>query len=314
MVGNKLVTQIMCYYNEKKYLKDAINSILNQSYVNWELILIDDGSNDESRDIAESFQDDRIVHIHNEENHGLAWCRNQGLSLAKGEYIGFVDADDVAHKDKLKKMVSYLDIHEDILVLSGGYIYIDKYGNKLPQRISVICEDIDIRANMLYGNCIAGPCAIFRRKVIDEYHIVHDIIMRTSQDYFFWNECLRYGKFHNMNECLFFYRIGHNSQSNRSIKRDPKQHNEILLKILYQAWRNRGFHLNKNDIKFIYKYIYNNERFVTLNDYIKGYKLYRKIKLQEIELNLEEGTRILSLYKGYMKNHIINDIKCVAKL
>ncbi len=314
MADNKLVTQIMCYYNEKKYLKDAINSILNQSYTNYELILIDDGSSDGSRDIAESFQDDRVVHVFNEENHGLAWCRNQGLSLAKGEYIGFVDADDVAHQDKLRKMVRYLDSHEDILVLSGGYIYIDKYGNKLPKKVSVICDDLDIRAHMLFGNCIAGPCAIFRRKVIDEYHVVHDIVMRTSQDYFFWNKCLRYGKFHNLDEPLFYYRIGHNSQSNRNIKRDPKQYNDILLKIFHDAWKVRGFHLDRDDIRFIYKHIYNNKRFVTLNDYIKGYKLYRKIKLQEAKVNLEEGTRILSLYKGYMRNHIINDIKCAARL
>lgn len=314
MSAAKLVTQILCYYNEKKYLKDAINSILNQSYKNWELILIDDGSTDGSGDIAKSFKDDRIVHVSNQENHGLAWCRNQGLSLAKGEYIGFVDGDDIACKDKLEKMVSYLNSHEDILVLSGGYIFIDKYGNKLRKKARIICEDIDIRAFMLFGNCVAGPCALFRRVVLDQYHITHDTYMRTSQDYFFWHQCLRYGKFHNLDEPLLYYRSGHNSKSNRSKKRDPKQYEDILLKIFNYAWKVRGFRLNKNDIKYIYKYMYNKECFKTLNDCIKGYKLYFKIKRQADELNLAEGPQILSLYREYMKKHIVNDIKHVAGL
>ena len=314
MSDKKLVTQIMCYYNEKKYLGDAIRSILAQSYANWELILIDDGSTDGSHETAESFQDDRIIHVSNKENHGLAWCRNQGLSLAKGEYIGFVDADDIARKDKLKKMVDYLDSHEDVLVLSGGCIYIDKYGNKLSQREGIICEDADIRAYMLFGNCMAGPCALFRRAVIDKYHIAHDIVMRTSQDYFFWQKCLRHGKFYNLEEPLFYYRIGHNSQSNRTVKRDPEKNQNILLKILHYAWRSRGFRLNRGDITYIYRYIYHQERFTSFNDYIKGYKLYRKIKKQESGLNLPEGSQILALYKEFFKKHMRNDIKHIAVL
>lgn len=309
MNENKLVTQILCFFNEEKYLENAINSILNQSYTNFELILIDDGSTDGSRKIAESFQDDRIVHVFNQENHGLAWCRNQGLSLAKGELIGFVDADDIARREKLNKMVDFLNCHEDVLVLSGGYIEIDKYGNKRPYKSRVVCGDDNIRAHMLFGNCITGPCALFRRTVIDQYHIVHDASMRTSQDFFFWHMCLQYGKFENLYEPLMYYRVGHNSQATRSVKRNPERNEKFMLKIFQYAWKSRGFCLKKDEIKYIYQYLYETKCMETIKDYIKGYKLYRKIKSQETALNLQEGSLILLIYKNCMKKCVLKSIK-----
>ena len=213
-----LISVIIPVYKVELYLRECIDSVLAQTYQNLEVILVDDGSPDQCGSICEQYaeKDNRVCVIH-KENGGLSDARNAGIDVAKGEYIGFVDADDIARKDKLKKMVDYLDSHEDVLVLSGGCIYIDKYGNKLSQREGIICEDADIRAYMLFGNCMAGPCALFRRAVIDKYHIAHDIVMRTSQDYFFWQKCLRHGKFYNLEEPLFYYRIGHNSQSNRKI-------------------------------------------------------------------------------------------------
>lgn len=313
MSDSKLVTQIMCYYNEQKYLRDAVNSILNQSYTNWELILIDDGSTDKSAEIADSFSDERIVQIHNKKNHGLAWCRNQGLSLAKGDYVGFVDADDIASSDKLRKMADYLDKHEDILVVSGGHIFMDKYGNKRGKVIPAAFEDIDIRAYMLFQNCIAGPCALFRRSVIDEYHVLHDTKMRTSQDYFFWHECLRYGKFHNLNTPLFYYRVGHNSQAKRRQAKNPKETEDIFLKIFNQAWRFRGFHLTKNEVEYIYKHFYREEPIRSFVDCINGCRLYYKIKKQIEALQLAEGKQILTLSRKYLKNGVKLNFKNITK-
>lgn len=308
MREQKLVTQVLCYYNEEKYLRESIASILNQSYSNLELILVDDGSMDRSRNIAKEFCDDRIVHVFNEENHGPAWCRNQGLALARGEYIGFLDADDIAKKDKIEKMACYLDSHEDVLVVSGGYVFIDKFGRCLSQKVGVICDDLDIRAFMLFGNCVASA-ALFRRIIVDKYHIQQNAKMRTSQDYFFWHECLNYGRFHNLNEPLYCYRIGHNSQCNRSRKRDPKQYEEILQKIFRYAWKKRGFYLNRNEIEYIYKHFYKNECIQTITEWGKGYRLYNKIKKQAEKLKLDEGQKILEIYRNYMKNHIVADIK-----
>lgn len=314
MEKQELVTQILCYYNEEKYLGDSISSILNQSYSNLELILIDDGSTDKSRSIASSFSDDRIVHVFNEKNHGLAWCRNQGLKSAKGEYIGFVDADDIAKKYKLKKMVDYLNKNKDVLVVSGGYVFIDKYGKYLSQRVDVICDDLDIRAHMLFGNCISGPCALFRRAVVDKYHIQHNVRMRTSQDFFFWQQCLCYGKFHNLDIPLFCYRVGHNSQSNRNRLHNPKEYEDILRKIFRYAWKVRGFCLSQDEIEYIYKHFYKGERIRTLDDWASGYYLYRKIKNQAKKIKIAEKQKVLELYRMYMKRYIIQEIKDIITL
>ena len=238
-----------------------------------------------------------------------AWCRNQGLAIAKGEYIGFVDADDVAKKDKLAKMTNYLDKYKDILVVSGGCAFIDKSGKIMPYKVNVICKDLDIRAYMLFGNCIAGPCALFRRTIVDRYHVQHDVKMRTSQDYFFWIECLRYGRFYNLQEPLFYYRTGHNSQCNQNQMHNPKQYDYILQKIFRYAWKIRGFCLSKNEIEYIYRYFYKNEGIRTVVDWLKGIHLYYKIKNQIKILKLDEGEKILELYKTYLRNQIVADIK-----
>ncbi len=285
---------------------------MNQNYSYLELILIDDGSIDGSKSIAESFHDDRIVSVSNKQNHGLAWCRNQGLALAKGEYIGFVDADDIAKSEKLEKLVGYLEEHKEVLVVSSGYTFIDKYGRHLPKKVDVICDDLDIRANMLFGNCIAGPCALFRRKIVDRYHIEHDVRMRTSQDYFFWIKCLAYGQFHNLDIPLFYYRVGHNSRCDQSQASRPRQYENILKKIFRYAWKIRGFCLRSDEVEFIYKYFYKNEKIDTLETWIKGYRLYCKIHNQANKLKLLEKQKVLELYRKHMKRHIIVSIRFIT--
>ena len=155
---------------------------------------------------------------------------------------------------------------------------------------------------MLFGNCISGPCALFRREVIDKHHIQHNVRMRTSQDFFFWHQCLKYGKFHNLDMPLFCYRVGHNSQSNQNRTRNPKEYEDILKKIFCYAWRARGFYLSKDEIIYIYIHFYKCERVKTIPDWMRGFYLYHKIKNQAKKIKLPEKQKILDLYRGYIKN------------
>ena len=308
------VTQIMPYYNAENYLKESIESILNQTYQNIELICIDDASTDNSRSIVESFNDVRIIHITNDENHGCAYCRNQGLLAATGEYIGFMDADDISVKNKLSKEVAYLNENKDVLVVSGSIAHIDKKGRYLEKIPTIYREDSDIRAFMLYGNCIANGCAMFRREVIDKYHIMKNDKLRTSSDFLFWHKCINHGKIHCLDEVLYLYRFNHESAIQKQVKKSPKTDDKILISILNYAWKTRGFRLSKNEIKYIFDYFYRGKNMETPSDYLRGYKLYWKIKIQSDKLYLAERDKILELYRGYMKKHMVSGLKNVYKV
>lgn len=308
------ITQIMPYYNAEKYLKDSIESVLSQTYKNIELICIDDGSTDGSRSIVESFHDERIVHIVNEKNHGCAYCRNQGLMVASGEYIGYMDADDIALKNKLSKEAKYLNEHEDVLVVSGSIAHIDsngKYGRKF---VAAYREDVDIRAFLLYGNCITNGCALFRREIIDKYHIKNNEKLRTSSDFLFWLKCIECGKIHCLDEVLYLYRREgkYESAIEQQKKKNLEEYEHIFLFIFNYAWKSRGFHLNKDEIKYIFDYFLLKKGMKTPYVYMRGYKLYWKIKVQSSKLNLVEREQILALYRGYMKSHIRDNMKRIS--
>ncbi len=113
------VTVLMSVYNGEKYLREAIDSILNQTFKDFEFLIIDDGSTDSSADIIRSYTDFRIRLIQNEKNIGLTRSLNKGLKLAKGEYIARMDVDDISLPIRFEKQVSFLDKYEDVKLVGS---------------------------------------------------------------------------------------------------------------------------------------------------------------------------------------------------
>ena len=114
------ITVFMPVYNAEKYLKEAIDSILNQTFQNFELLIIDDGSTDESVKIIEGYTDWRIRLIHNDGNKGLPYTRNRGLFLARGLYLAIMDADDVSVKNRLEIQYNIMEKRSNLAVISSG--------------------------------------------------------------------------------------------------------------------------------------------------------------------------------------------------
>ncbi len=113
-MNNPKITVLMSVYNGEKYLRNAVGSILNQTITDFEFIIINDGSTDGSREILESYNDDRIVLI-NQNNTGLTKALNKGLSLARGEYVARIDADDSANPARLEKQLIFLRNNQEII-------------------------------------------------------------------------------------------------------------------------------------------------------------------------------------------------------
>lgn len=207
-----LISVIMSNYNTpEEYLRTAIESVLNQTYSNFEFIIIDDCSTDNSLEIIKSYNDERIVIIENKENLGITKSLNRGLAVAKGEYIARMDADDICFPERFSKQVEYLKNNPQVVVCGTGVELFgdgsDIHKEKTVYKITPEKNEFQIR--LLFGNHIniIHPTAMFKHSVLTENNIKYDERYRFAQDYRMWVSCSRVGECANVPEILLKYRI-----------------------------------------------------------------------------------------------------------
>ena len=298
MKEDRKVSIILCFYNEEKYLSIAIDSVLDQTYSNFELIIVNDGSTDKSEQIVRQYKDERIKYISYTPNQHLAYARNRGLDAATGEFVGFFDADDIMRSDKIEKEICYFEQNPDTFLISGGYCLMDADGNDIKDVYPEQEQDSEIRAHMLFGNCIAcAGAALFRRSVVENFHLRLDNDNHASEDYSFWIDALPYGRFANLHEIFFNYRVNYDSKASVIVKNDESAYDREIKGILSKAWKSRGFLLDEKDVGFIHYYLYKRNRISGIYAIFQGEITYRKIKKQIRELGLLEGSNILKYYR-----------------
>lgn len=180
------VSVILPVYNGEAFLKEAIDSILHQTFKDFELIIINDGSTDSSEQIIKSYSDNRIVYIKNEKNEGLIFTLNKAIYAANGKYIARMDADDVALPVRFEKQVEYLDANPEFVMLATCVILIDANGN----RLSDWKEDIthltyrEIKDYLPVNNCLAHPSIMGLAHVFKKYK--YRFNQKYSEDYDLW--------------------------------------------------------------------------------------------------------------------------------
>lgn len=192
-----LVTVAIPFYNAEAHLADAIRSVINQTYTNLEILLVDDGSTDCSLAIATSFVDSRIKVISDGGNKGLVYRLNQSVLMAKGEYYARMDADDIMNRQRIEKQLETLKLDSTIDVLGSSYYSI---GANNEIHACVLMPSIPITSNMY----MLHPSVMARR----EWFInnPYDDKFIRIEDKELWMRMLRYSKFRNLQEPLMFYR------------------------------------------------------------------------------------------------------------
>lgn len=194
----------MPVYNGEKYLSNAIDSVLNQTYTTFEFIIIDDGSVDNSKRIIESYSDQRIRFVENEKNIGLIETLNKGLKLSNGEYICRFDCDDICMPTRLLEQLDFLESNPDYVLVGANTIVIDGAGKK--RALNIYPEDHDeILKGMMFSNQICHPAAMFRN-VSKSKSIFYSKKATHFEDYDFWAKLSGLGKFHNLQKSLLKYR------------------------------------------------------------------------------------------------------------
>lgn len=250
----KKVSILMPMYNSEKYVQEAIDSVLNQTYENFELIILDDGSIDSSVEIVEKYNDSRIKLYKNIENKGLPYTRNKLLSFATGEYIALLDSDDIALPNRLQIQVDFLERNQNVDIVGSSAIIFGKY--KIEKASKVITGIEDIKCNLMFGNCMINSTVMMRRDFVEANKLSYREECVVCQDYSFFVDAALVGNIENMNISTIKYRTGHENITKKSKIKKINLRKSILQEIALRAFEGYGFCLNKNDCKILSKYIW----------------------------------------------------------
>ncbi|PCJ25697.1 MAG: hypothetical protein COA97_07400 [Flavobacteriales bacterium] len=226
-----MISIIIPVYNAEKYISETINSVFSQTYRNWELIIIDDGSADNSANIIKQFcKDNDKVRYYYQENSGVSVARNNGMNKAKGKYIALLDADDVWEKDNLRLKNDVLETKNDV-----SWVFSNMYNaNETAEIVSEASKGTDkniLESILLWKReVIPGPCSniIFKKKCFED-GISFDKELSTAADQYFTIQLASRYKGHHINEPLWRYRILSNSMS-KNISVMEKDHIRVYNK------------------------------------------------------------------------------------
>lgn len=219
------ISVIMPVYNtDEAYLREAVESILNQTFSDFEFLILNDGSTNNVQEVLESYDDKRIKIIQGE-HKGIGYARNYLVKISQGKYIAKMDSDDISLPERLEKQYNYLENHPEISIL-GSYI------KCIPQNKIVKLKTNPSYLDFLEGCSMAHPTVMMRRCDLEKYNLNYDKNLKTSEDYELWSRAIRYLKIENLTEILLYYRIVPNSLSRKSPYEIMKQDSFIRKRML----------------------------------------------------------------------------------
>ncbi len=300
--NNPKISVIMSVFSGEKYLAEAISSILNQTFADFEFIIINDGSTDATSRILESFNDQRIITIHNPQNLGLTKSLNKGLKMARGEYIARMDADDVSLPNRLEEQLRYFELHPGTALLGTSIYMIDGDGKILGKTIM----SAEPSKNALKGSWFAHGSTMFKSEVVRELG-GYNPLLRYAQDYELWLRIAKYYEVRNLTQML--YKLRFHDQSIQFKKRDEATlyhllalrlaRNDLEAKVL-KAIKDNGIkslcpYLNKNEQVFFSKavaYMYMRDNKVKL-----AREEYKKV-LRSNPLDFKNNINLILSYLG----------------
>ena len=204
MNNNPLISVVMCTYNTGKYIEEAIESVLAQTLTDFEYIIWDDGSTDNTREIVESFKDVRLRYFYHE-NTGLGMALRLACAEARGKYIARMDSDDICFPERFIKEVDYLEKHPECVLVSSAVYDIDADGNILGRGFP--CSNDKVLKGVLRfsSNMISHPMTMMRKEAYEKAGGY--IPIRKSQDTLFWSRMAKQGSFYNISTPLGKYRM-----------------------------------------------------------------------------------------------------------
>lgn len=224
------VTVLMPVYNSVVFIKDSIESILNQSYKNFEFLIIDDGSTDGTTEILKRIKDKRIKIVYNKSNLKLVKSLNKGIDIASGKYIVRMDADDISLPYRLERQIEFMENNPNIGICGT---WTRNFGKNSDLNIYPI-TDKEIKTRMLFKCSFSHPSVIMRKSLLDKYALRYSEEFLYAEDYELWLRSSRFLNFANIPEILLKYRVGNGNVSNIFSEKQNELTRILCKKNLYE--------------------------------------------------------------------------------
>lgn len=291
------VSVVVPLYNAQEYVKETVECILNQSFQDFEIIVVNDASTDASVKIVESLQnkDSRIKIYHNKKNRGIAYTRNKAIEYSTGEYIAIMDNDDLSPEYRLKDEVEFLDTHSDFDIVGGHCREIDENGNDLHKSWDMYLNPKYIKAYFLFADAIPNSSAMIRRKFIKDNHIKYRDNMYGAEDYRFWVECSMLGKIASIDKVMLYWRNRKENETSKVLSEHKDKRKLVIREIQQYALQESGFQLTKVDYEIIHKVFEENGVIQNLQEIDDIYNALYKISKQAKDMNLENEAEITTM-------------------
>lgn len=244
-----MISILLCTYNRENLIKESIESILNQTYEDWELLLVDDGSTDRTREILETYKDPRIRFFFLEENKYYCAAANYGISQMRGEYLAIANSDDLWHPKKLEIQMEYMKSHPECGACFTYASLIDEKGNpadlEFPEMATLLNKRMYSRKEWIRyffrdGNCIAHPSALITREALEKTDGFH-LLYCQSADLYMWIQIVRYFQIYMIPEKLTLFRCHHNPEDQVSGADDLKAARFMNEHMLIRQWMMETF-------------------------------------------------------------------------
>ena len=201
------------YKTDERFIREAIESVLRQTFTDFEFLLLDDCPEDSREAVVRSYDDRRIVYLKNDRNLGITASRNRLIDLAKGEYLAVFDHDDICRPERFMKEVAYLDAHPECGVVGGWTKPTNGTPNIYPE------SDHAIKLAMMEGASVWHPASMIRRSALDAAKARYEADYSPVEDYMLWMRLLPHTAFHNLQEVVLDYRW-HDSNTSVVRKRE----------------------------------------------------------------------------------------------
>ena len=195
------------YKTDERFLREAIESVLKQTFADFEFLLLDDCPEDGRETVVRSYDDKRIVYLKNDRNLGITASRNKLIDMAKGEYLAVFDHDDICRPERFAKEVAYLDAHPECGVIGGWTKPTNGTPNIYPE------SDHAIKLAMVEGASVWHPASMIRRSALDAAKARYEADYSPVEDYMLWMRLLPHTAFHNLQEVVLDYRWHANNTS-----------------------------------------------------------------------------------------------------
>jgi glycosyltransferase involved in cell wall biosynthesis len=279
IMNRPMVSVVMPVFNAENYLEQAIESILNQSYTNLDIVIINDGSTDNSKNIILNFEDKRLRYFENPVNWGIVKTRNRCLEEARGKYIAVLDSDDIAFPERIKEQVEFLENNPDYGMCGSYFQTIDGNG-KFLKNVRFPSNDKDARTYLIVHNCFCHSTIMMRSKLAKEFQYLagYDV----AEDYLLWYEISKITKIINLPVYTTFYRV---HQKNISTTKNNvmfgivNKINARILDDLNIKYSPEELEIHSNSLRYNDIFFKNKSEIQKLENWIS--KLYKEVKKNE---------------------------------